>query len=208
MVETLVGKDANMPPDVVEDVLGCVFAEAQSVRLETLGEGKVTPQSAMRGRSVVLKAWPDSQLEPLVVKVAPTKRIVEEAHNYFDYVKGNLRGQFHAILQDAPVTFWDLGGVLYTFVGAPRQTLPSFAAFYREQQEPQAIVRPLQHFFEEVWGDLYQEATRAGQALFLAYDKVLRLNKRLLGFTDCEEEMRFPGLSIAMAKPSALGSTP
>ncbi len=201
VVETLVGKEANVPPDVVEDVLGCVFAEAQSVRLETLGGAEVTPQSATRGRSVVLKAWPDSQLEPLVVKVAPTRRIVAEAHNYFDCVKGNLRGQFHAILQGTPVTFWDLGGVLYTFVGAPRQTLPSFAAFYREQQEPQAIVRPLQHFFEEVWGDLYRKATQVGQPLFPAYDKVLRLNDRLVRFPDTREKIEFPGVSVILPNP-------
>ena len=38
-----------------------------------------------------------------------------------------------------------LGGVLYTFVGTSLQSLPSFAAFYREQQEPQVILRPLRH---------------------------------------------------------------
>ena len=201
VVEALAGKDAGVPSDIVEDVLGRAFPLAQSARLETLSGDKVTPQSATRGRSVVLKAWPDDQLEPLVVKVAPTRRIVEEARNYSDYIKGNLGGHFHAILEGKPITFWDLGGVLYTFMGTPRQSLPSFAEFYREQQEPQTIVRPLQHFFRDVWGDLYLEATGAGQPLFLSYERVLRLDKRLLGFPDSEQVMRFPGLPAPLLDP-------
>jgi hypothetical protein len=79
--------------------------------------------------------------------------------------------------------------------------LPSFAAFYREQQEPRAIVRPLLHFFEEVWGDLYHEATQVGQPLFPAYDKVLRLNDRLVRFPDTRENIEFPGVSVILPNP-------
>jgi hypothetical protein len=151
---------------------------------------------------VVLKAWPAEKKEPLVVKLAPAHRITEEAQNYANYIKGNLRGNFHAILEGDPVTFWELGGVLYSFVGSPRQTLPSFATFYRNQREPQAILQPLRHFFVEVWGDLYQEPSPDPQPLFDAYDKVLRLEKRL-GDWIREENMTFPSLGARPFNPVA-----
>jgi CheY-like chemotaxis protein len=202
VVETLFDRAKQVPSDMVEDVISCAFRESRGIRLETLEGVKITPEPVARGRSVVLKAWPVDKKEPLVVKLAPARRIAQEAQNYFNHIKGNLRGNFNAILQGEPVTFWELGGVLYSFVGSPRQTLPSFATFYRERQEPQAILRPLRHFFIEVWGDLYQEPSQDCQPLFSAYNNVLRLEKRL---GDCvpEENMTLPGLDARLVNPVA-----
>lgn len=201
IIWTLFGEDADVPPGIVEDVLSRLFPESREITLETLEGAVVTPRPVIRGRSVVLKAWPNNRLEPLVVKLAPAEGIIEEGQNYFEYVKGNLRGHFHAILEGHPVTFWDLGGVLYSFVGAPRQRLPNFASFYREQQEPQAILQPLRHFFTEVWGDLYKDATKLEQPLFRSYDKVLHLEERLLDFPNKERQRAFRGVPIPLPNP-------
>lgn len=200
VIETLFDRASQVPADMVEDIISCAFRESRGIRLETLEGVKITPGPVARGRSVVLKAWPAGKKEPLVVKLAPARRIAQEAQNYFSHIKGNLRGNFNAILEGEPVSFWDLGGVLYSFVGSPRQTLPSFATLYKEQPEPQTILRPLQHFFAEVWCDLYQEPSQDSQPVFSAYNNVLRLEKRL-GDSVPEETMMFPGLAARLVNP-------
>ncbi len=91
--------------------------------------------------------------------------------------------------------------MLYSFVGVPRGRLPSFAKFYGEQQKPEAIAKPLQHFFTEVWGDLYRDAAKVEQSLFYLYDEVFHLEERLLAFPNQEVKRSFPGVTVPLPSP-------
>lgn len=209
VVEVLLGQETAVPPDVVEDVISRAFPGSESVKLQKLEGAATTPGPVSRGRSVVLKAWLPNRITPLVLKLATAKNVVEESRNYYDYILGNIGGMFHARLEGEPITFWDLGGILYSFVGEPRQSLSSFATFYRQHQDPQFILPPLRHFFEKVWGDLYREVAGerhlegpgVARPLFQSYDKMLRLEERLLSLPGREEEMTFPGVDRPLPNP-------
>jgi CheY-like chemotaxis protein len=200
VVQTLFYEETDIPPVLVEDLIRQLFPHSQGVTLETM-EGEVASSvSASQRRSVVLKAYPDD-LEPVVVKLAPTKRIQEETRNYREYVKDRLVGRFYAQLERSK-EFWDLGGTVYAFLGSSLRTLPCFSSFYKEHQDAQVILRPLEHFFGEVWSKHYDKPqSNRNTPLFALYDQSLRLRERLQRFGNQEETRAFPGLTISLINP-------
>jgi hypothetical protein len=200
IVQTFFGDETDIPPDIVEDVIGQLFPDNREVVLETM-EGEVASSiSAYQRRSIVLKVYPDD-LEPKVIKLAPVKRVRSEARNYQEYIRDRLIGSFYAQLERS-AEFWDLGGSVYTFLGSSLKNLPSFSAFYRREKDPEMILRPLKHFFKEVWRRHYEERKRPeNQSLFQIYDRSFRLKERLESFTNQEEKRAFPGLPGAHTNP-------
>jgi CheY-like chemotaxis protein len=178
-VNTLFPSDDVPPADLVDDLIRQLFPDAHTVTLESLEDEAMTPGPVGRGRSVVVKVRRDDKRSPLVLKLGPTRRIKQEAGNYARYIDGNVPGRFYAGIMDRPRFFWDLGGMLYTFLDTRLNDLSSFAAFYRRHQDPQVILTPLRHLLSEVWGDFYREPGGPPQPLFAAYERVLRLQKRL-----------------------------
>lgn len=201
VVEKLFGQDTNVPSNIVEDIIGCLFCLDREVKLENLQGAAISPQSVSRGRSCVLKAWPDRRIEPLVVKLARAQNVIEEEQNYKKYIDGNLKGAFHAILHGQTKTFWELGGVVYSFVGAPSGALLNFADFFKKQQAARPIVRPLRHFFTDVWAGLYQSTSPLEQSIFEAYDEVFHLSERFSSFPNKENRIVFPGIDEPLINP-------
>jgi hypothetical protein len=199
-VQTLFGRKTNIPPALVNDLLLQLALASKRIRLEAMSG---TPVSSGRSRSIVFKAWYDNRNEPLVVKLAAAGKASQEGRNYHKYIEDNLGGHFHAVLRRPPVIFWDVGAVLYTFVGAPRRALESFEEFYRRQTDPERILQPLEHFFGEVWGNFYQ---RGGEALkgslYCAYDEALSIARHVKKFSK-EEKINFQGIAAQLPHPAA-----
>jgi CheY-like chemotaxis protein len=190
VVKTIFPAHDLPPPDVVEDLLRHLFPTSRTVTLEFIEDtdGELGPVG--RGRSMVTKVWRDDKINPLVLKLGPAKRIKQEVDNYGQHIDGNVGGLFYAGIQDQPRYFWDLGGVLYTFLGTPSHNLNSFAHHYRTHHDPNAILWPLHHLLTEVWGHFYRASGPHTEPLFAAYDGVLRLRKRLEG--DVAQSLRWP----------------
>lgn len=200
IIRILFDEDANVSPEIVEDTLSQLFPENTEITLETVGGEVITPIPVSRGRSVVLKVRPDD-LEPVVVKLAPAERIRNEYVRYREHVKDRLIGRFYAQLERM-IEFWELGGVTYNFLGSSLRAVPSFTVFYRREMDPQVILRPLRHFFKEVWSRYYGQPLPDGHIpLFQTYDEALRLKERLGRFSNQEERMAFPGLPVPLINP-------
>jgi hypothetical protein len=199
IVETLFGRDTDVPPDIVKDVLGQLFPENAKMKLKTMRGEVASSLSVYRRRSIVFKAWPDD-LEPVVVKLAPAERIQSEARRYREHIQGHLVGQFYAHVKRT-VEFWDLWGTVYRFMGSSLRTLPSFTTFYREKTEPAIILKPLNHFFTEVWSRHYRSSQHEDFPLFRVYDQALNLEERLKRFSNQEKRRSFPGLPASLINP-------
>jgi CheY-like chemotaxis protein len=200
IVEALFGPDTDVPYGLVDDTLRRLFPESKDVALTRLGGEAGSPISVSRGHSVVSKVYPDD-LEPVVVKLAPARQTRNEERNYQEYIRGHLVGHFHAHLERV-VEFWDLGGATYSFMGSSLSALPSFVAFYREQPDSETILRPLVHFFTEVWSRHYgRRLSKDDGLLFPLYDKALRLKARLERFNYQDGKLTFPELPISLINP-------
>jgi CheY-like chemotaxis protein len=199
IVETLFGRDTDVPSDIVEDVLGQLFPENRKIKLEPVGGEVASSLSVSRGHSIVFKAWPDD-FEPVVVKLAPAERIQSEAGRYREHIQDRLVGLFYARLERT-VEFWDLGGTAYRFMGSSLRTLPSFTTFYQEERDPELILKPLRHLFTEVWSRHYNSSQHEDFPLFRVYDQALNLKERLEGFSNQEGRRSFPGLPAFLINP-------
>lgn len=193
VVKALFGEVAEFPADIVTDVLGHLFPEASKVRLESLRGAAQTSASVFRGRSVLFQAWTDNK-EPFVVKLAPRDRTTKEVNAYQEYIKDRLLGRFYAELQDHKI-FWELGGICYSFLGSSQKAIETLAVFYQHHKSSDEIIKPLRHFFEEVWSRHYSTSQEPFDgSLFSAYNTFLKLNKRLGESQFLEEVLDFPGL--------------
>jgi CheY-like chemotaxis protein len=201
--DTLFDSEEDVPASLVPDVLYQLFRASQEVKLESLEGGVVTPGTLSRGHSVVLKAQRSDRLAPLVVKLAPHDHIEAEWKNYTAFVHQNLPGLHNSAIEGQPVSFWNLGGILYSYVGAPHNTLPTFKAYYRGQPQAGAALKPLRHLFRETWAGHYRNCKPLEQSLYQAYDEALHLEKRLAGGAAERRELSFPGLPVTLPNPLA-----
>ena len=200
VVDVLFGAGSDVPADIVNDVLGRLLSDAHVLTLQPLEGAAVSPLPMARGRSVLLRASPDDR-EPRVVKLAPEEKTIREVTAYEQYVKDRLRGLFHAHMQ-AHVTFWDVGGICYSFIGSSLNTIESFATFYARKKDPEAILKPLRQFFGEVWHMHYQTSrTQLEETLFDAYDRFLKLRHRLAQLPARDRKIRFTGLDAELPNP-------
>jgi len=200
VVEKLTSRE--VPPDLADDILSQLFKDSDEVLLQTVDGSVVTPGSASQDYSAVFKVWPEGRLQPRLTKFASIKQIQTEAQNYKKYVRGNLGGQFHAILEDEPVTFWDLGGLLYSFIGASQEELTTFSKYYKKTGKLEAIISPLHHFFKHVWINFYEDAEELeDRTLFQAYDKVFKLENRLSNYSNQADYLLFESLQLSLRNP-------
>ena len=197
----LLGGDTTIPPFMVEDILCQMFHDILGINIETISGAVKTPTSVNRGRSAILKVKRKDKIEPFVVKVAVEEDISKEYQNYKLYIDGNLRGNFNAILKGEPQIFWDMGAIVYNFLGSPDQNMSEFSRFYQKEQDSDLILKPLQTFFGEVWHGLYDEKKEIATSLYTAYEKNLGLQKRLISFPDQTEHRTFQGVSAKLLNP-------
>jgi DNA-binding NarL/FixJ family response regulator len=200
VVNFLFNEKEDIPRDMVIDVLGRLFPDAKSITLKTLDGSSQSSVIGGHGRTLLFQAWPDDR-EPVVVKLAPCKRIDREVKAYTEFIAERLGGRFYADLQKSNI-FWDLGGICYSFMGSSRKSLKTFTAFYRDAGDAKSVLKPLKHFFEEVWVRRYEDSHPLQvENLFDAYDPSQKLHKRLVTFPIQEKTITFPGIPGEFVNP-------
>jgi ActR/RegA family two-component response regulator len=200
IIQTIFGQKTSVPPGSVADILGQLFPTTRELTLDTVGGKSIHAPPVSRGRSIVLTARADD-LEPVIVKLAPAENVQGEYENYEKHVKGRLVGGFHAQLENTR-EFWELGGTIYSFIGSSLRSLPSFTEFYRGEEDPPSILKPLRHLFTEVWSGHYRRAQPGSERpLFEVYDEALHLRNRLQNLGDLENGLTFAGLSPTFPNP-------
>lgn len=192
--------------NLAADLLSILFPEEQHIQLEPVESDTVAPNPVLRGRTIVMKVQRKGRLEVELVKFAPAEKIAREVKNYTDYIRLNLGGHFRPNLETHGA-FYELGGAVYTFLGhnelqkRPMQTL---AQAYQHHGNA-ALVRPLDHFFKEVWRGLYQGLDEGQKEYRLtpyeAYDAFLGLTKKLKAPPAGGPTISIPGLEQRLPNP-------
>ncbi len=192
----------NFPCDLVVDVFGRLFPHTKQLVLKALDGTAKSSVPATRGRTVLFQIWPDDK-EPEVVKLAPRDRIQREVNAYNEFIKDRLVGRFYAELHECAY-FWDMGGICYSFIGSSQKSIESFTTFYGHTKSSAEIIKPLEHFFEEVWHRRYTDSRRPlTGTLFNAYDPNRKLYQRLNAFPDQEKTLTFPWFPGTYLNPAA-----
>jgi CheY-like chemotaxis protein len=167
--------------DLVLDVFGRLFPDTKRLSLKTLDGTVKSSVAAARGRAVLFQATPDDK-EPVVVKLAPRERIDVEADAYKEFIQDRLVGRFYAELQKQ-TDFWSLGGICYSFMGSSQKPIEAFTNFYQQAETSAEILKPLKHFFGEVWSKYYANSRLPlSESVFKSYNSTLKLSERLENF--------------------------
>jgi len=199
--QTLLGMESEPPSNLIQDVLSQVFPNESGVTVDTIPGAVKTPMSASRGRSLILKVIRDNMTEPFIVKLAKKEDISQEYDNYKKYIEGNLKGGFYSHLIGEPIYFWDIGAIVYTFIGASHQNIV-FSKHYQREENSERILKPLQVFFGEVWRGLYTSKTGSlTTSLFASYDEYLKLGERMANYPEQPEYCVFRGIDMDMPNP-------
>jgi hypothetical protein len=171
----------NLPHDLVLDVFGRLFPDTKRLSLKALDGTVKSSMPAARGRAVLFQATPDDR-EPVVVKLAPRERIDVEADAYKEFIQDRLVGRFYAELQRR-ADFWSLGGICYSFMGSSQKSIEAFTNFYQQAETSAEILKPLKHFFGEVWSKYYANSRLPlSESIFKSYNSTLKLSERLEKF--------------------------
>lgn len=174
-------KEASTQPEIeiLDDLIAQLFGDSRRIKPETInGRAEEGLRSVVRGRSVIAKLYPD-HLQPMVLKLGLAWRTHREYENYQAHIHGFLPGLFHTQIEKHTL-FWDLGGTVYSFVGAGQQTLPTFAIHYAQTAEVDKILAPLRHLFRVVWQPHYEAAVPMSSGpLYDAYAELFHLDEKL-----------------------------
>lgn len=209
--------DSTIPPEEADDLIGRIFSTALSVHLSLIDdemESPVTdiPQSfshgsRLRHESRIFRVIVDDQPAIQVLKLARPARITQEVDNYKRNIENGLWGAFRPEMTTYMV-LWDMGAVAYRHIGGADGQygeLQTFTRYYRQTNHVEQIVRPLHHFFEESWGQLYSRRQPINaQSLFDAYDTAWQgsLSQRLTHWRNHEQRCSFPGLPVVLPNPT------
>ena len=178
IVEKLLNTPDRAPGDasILEDMIAQLFPNNQHFTAEVIAGSERSVGSFQRGRSIVTKIYADN-FEPKVLKLASAEATRAEGKNYEAYIQNWMPG-LHATRLEQSATFWDLGGTIYSFMGANGRVLPTFAQHYAAKDDIERIVQPLQRFFTQIWQPHYANAAPCNESLFSTYDKHFRLSSR------------------------------
>ena len=169
----------------------------------------ITPQSVRNDHTAIAKVYHDGRFEPQLVKLAPADAIEQETANYRKYIEGNLGGRFNSqMVRD--VIFWDLGGILYSFLDQAGPRMITFHEYYDKTQNPLSILAPLRHFYLGTWRNFYDRSSPASREEGLGdyYDRVFGLRKRMPGFLDQNELIMIPGIQELSLEPGTVAGEP
>lgn len=174
-------KEAQSQPalEILDDIIAQLFGDSRRITPEAVnGKPEEGLRSVVRGRSVIAKIHAD-HLQPMVLKLGLARRTHREYENYQAHIHGFLPGLFHTQIEKHTL-FWDLGGTVYSFVGAGKETLPTFAIHYAQNSEVDKILAPLRHLFRVVWQPHYATAVpMLNRTLYAAYDEFFHLAEKL-----------------------------
>jgi ActR/RegA family two-component response regulator len=169
LIRRLFPNDADVPGDEVEDTLRRLFPTARRLRLE-LPSGDDSPSNLLlRMRSVVVKVYEDDAKRPCIVKIARARRTEEEIER-FNGVRHSFTTGRYAHIRGEPIQLWDLGGVIYEFIGEDNKyPIETFADFYSHQ--PSERIKAAIDNFISLWQPLYKRTppTEQEESLIVAY---------------------------------------
>ena len=178
VIAALFPEKPELPPGMIEDLLHRLFPESKAMTAVRISATHPDSAPASRGHSVVCKVIPDG-LAPFVVKFGPAEKIEREASRYDRHVHDRLGDRFYGAM-NGRATFWDIGAASYRFMGANSPRLCTFTEFYEREDDPELLLRPLRHFFVELWGPHYRaRSTPWHSPLYESYNRALRLQTRL-----------------------------
>ncbi len=201
IIQALFSDAPTLPDvDILDDMIAQLFAENQRIVPEAINGAVNGLRSVMRGRSIVAKVYADA-LQPVVLKLGNARRAYREYENYQRYIHNQLPGLFHTQIEKHGV-FWDLGGTVYSFVGAEQQVLPTFSIHYAQTPTLEAILSPLRHLFRMVWKAHYAAAQPIeAHSLFDAYDAVFQLAERIEQIDPILIQKLHEALSVQLLDP-------
>jgi CheY-like chemotaxis protein len=179
IVHALFREAATQPEiTILDDIIAQLFCDNRRIVPETVNGAVDGLRSVVRGRSVIAKIYAD-HLQPMVLKLGLARRTHREFENYQAHIHGFLPGLFHTQIEKHTL-FWDLGGTVYSFVGAGQQALPTFAIHYAQTAEADKILAPLRHLFRAVWQPHYEAAVpMSSSTLYAAYADLFHLEEKL-----------------------------
>lgn len=167
------------PLDMVNDLVFQLCPKRRRFQADSVNRAVGAAPMGVGKRSMVFRIQADGT-EPMVMKLATTSKIRRENIRYRRFIDGRIPGALYTRVENC-VEFWDLGGISYSFVGTPVNSLTSFSSFYRRESDPEQILKPLRFFFNEVWIRHYEAARprTKERSLFDLYDKPLDLTRRV-----------------------------
>lgn len=207
---------SNVPNDEADDVIGRLFHDSRRVVLTTISDLEGFADAAfssnepktLRRESQVFRVQVDGQPALMVVKIGKREKIAREVINYRTYVENGLKGLFRPEMR-GDLELWNIGAVSYRFVGnadlGTSEGSHSFTHFYRTTKDPEQILIPLRHFFEQSnWGNWYRIGVASlGKPLFAAYDEILhnKLSRHFPEWANYDRTMEFVGIAKVLPDP-------
>jgi ActR/RegA family two-component response regulator len=194
-------EDQQCAEDEVRDLLMDLFPRANRLHLELLDSIPVTPSLLNPKESMVVKVIEDDRI-PVVVKFASHKAIKLEVQSYERYVRDRLPGIYNAHLRGHR-RLWNIGAAVYAFLGESSGHIP-YSHHYRETNDIQRLVKPLDHFFLTVWSYNYRQIQRSRRSLFDIYTEVwpvLLDENQLRNWHEREVTCTFEGIDGEFPEP-------
>jgi DNA-binding response OmpR family regulator len=144
--------------DQFVDILSRLFSNVDGLRIEKLSKDYESSDisTVPRPKSVILKVYErigENEMQPVLVKIARTKKIIEEVSRYKAHIRRQLVGLYTASLEDSTCA-WDIGGAIYSYFGNA-DVIPFSQYFQKESAEK--IIQCLKHFFTTTWSAHYQK---------------------------------------------------
>jgi len=160
---------ASASSDQADDVLVRLFPKQVRLKIEPLKDNPITSSSLkIRPHSFVAQVRADAN-QPMIIKMARAARIRKEVENYESLVRDMLEGRFCPQLQDH-CTLWDIGGAIYTLLGA--KSIHTFSNIYTVRPVEE-LAKPLRQLLGEIWPNSYASTLQPQPySLFEAYKRL------------------------------------
>jgi ActR/RegA family two-component response regulator len=200
--------DDLAPLDQVDDVLRHLFPTAHKLRIEAVSGDDSMSSLLLRTRSAVMKVSIDDAQLPSIVKIARAGRVKKEIE-HFRHVQLHFPAYRHATIQGQPVELWDLGGVIYDFIGGDNQYPQQVFAYFYATHDAEEINKAIDNF-QSLWRPLYQRRPSDGQPqkkrVIAAYTDVWGREwlEELVKYRQLPSEVRLPAIFDELGLPDPI----
>jgi CheY-like chemotaxis protein len=201
LIKRIFPGDDTVPSDEVDDILRCLFPQANRLKVDPAGISQEISDVLLRRRSVVLKVIVDDHRQPVIVKIARSGRIRKEIDG-FELVKRYLSAARYAQPEGSPIELWDLSGIVYQFIGSDQQyPAVTFSIYYATNNSLKDIETALTNC-EKFLHDLYQvfppDSQPRKRTVFTAYGDVW-------GYEWCDELLKYRDHPLLKRHPEPFG---
>lgn len=217
-VTNLLAKDKECADSTCEDeanhITARLFPQARRVVLERLNKAAKSPKSArisaVRLNSLLFFAYEDHKT-PVVIKLLPCRKAIQEQENYDNFIDGHLEGNRYANMV-ARQDLWDLGGHVYKLIGFTGTEILTFDDLYTQSAhdpdtqlvQDQKLIDILGNFFGTIWQRNNGQTKLSEESLFQLYDRNWngKLMRRLDGWRERSVKIRKSQfLSVSIPDP-------